>query len=1278
MKAILQAGGAPQRAIDRIQEIIDTCRACRMWELPSPKSAATSRLVEAFNKIVQHDLMFVSPRPGQQAHTKGDPRAEPWQHVIDCCNRLSQACILPNKTTHELIRSFELLWVRPYGPPLTIESDQESGLVCDEAKMYFSRLGTELKIKGVDAHAKMAERHHDLLRTMYLRIVAQAQEEGIEAPKDLLLTAALTAKNSLLTVGSSTPLASTLGQQPPLLPDIDQPPSALDDSHTGPDGYSRGRHRIREIATQSCVEASAVKRMQEAANSKTRPCAQAKDLAPGQEIEFFRKPAQKDTQGWRGPAELCKLDDDGTCHIKWQGTTLTCRLQDVRKALTYHILMHYIYFKATDNQPLDFLIDHVMRMLKGTQQTIAILPINGVHTMSNSAKRNYKLFNAILHVATVELQLTDCVGARLAHGIQHLTGITQIPDSLLTWWPHSRPEQIHYQHTPASHAIDCRKLQHNIPATQLCICQFLCTTPEDTAVIQQTFPDVPNIGPTPMDIAAPHPALSPLIPTIPPPQQPGNSDPNQSAAGIIQSAAQAARKRTRDRADSDNPAPHCSPCLPPEEEFDEPLEPTSPIDVPIPDDDELDDLMHDVDDNEELLVEPDTHTHLDTPYPPEQITLDQYNATTTITQQDVWFLDDGFTPDCNDDFDNVEIELGPEMAHWSGLCEQQLQPDEVLVLIANKKRVTAVIQWNCDNLNAHDQMTHKVEVDAAKLDELRRWYDLKGFRRGSRATASNIVDGTWVIKWKKVKGTDSSGKEVWRRVVRARLTARGFRDLQAFQENIETFSGTATKAAQRTVCGITAQHGFTLFSMDISAAFLKGLTFQEIADLTGKPFRSVQFHVPKDSVHILRQLPGLHDFDPHTEILEFLKSIWGLKDAPRAFGMRRDQTLRSFGAQPTNRDPHLWVKRTRQGDSITIVCVFSTHLDDVKGGATDKERELLATVLRKVFGDDLKVEIGNLEFTGVKHSQAIDKSIHCHQDHYVQELSMIPLDNITHLKDDEPAPQAETEAFGSLLGGLGWLLVTRADICAFVTFLQRLARKPLIRHITMINKVLRYCKRHSAGITYHKLEGTPYLLCIADSAYQSNEDRTDCIALRGYFVFLACRPNGTSNTTLGGKVQLLDFLAKKLSVISRSAFAAELRNTLEAAQDAINHAVLLHEVYRGPFTAEQCADIRDKAAYFLDIVICTDNQGLYNGLTKEDPTPGSDGSMVYHVKALRELLDQRHISSVAWLDNRDMVADGLTKGKPSRDDINQALSTGKWSPNHEFKIWSSTTKRNNS
>eukprot|EP00975_Prorocentrum_lima_P039361 8273658-Prorocentrum_lima.AAC.1 len=73
--------------------------------------------------------------------------------------------------------------------------------------------------------------------------------------------------------------------------------------------------------------------------------------------------------------------------------------------------------------------------------------------------------------------------------------------------------------------------------------------------------------------------------------------------------------------------------------------------------------------------------------------------------------------------------------------------------------------------------------------------------------------------------------------------------------------------------------------MDISAAFLKGMTFKEIAKETRDTLRSVQFDFPPGDVWICRKLPGMEDYDGSVEILDLLKAMRGLKDAPRACSM---------------------------------------------------------------------------------------------------------------------------------------------------------------------------------------------------------------------------------------------------------------------------------------------------------------------------------------------------------------------------------------------------------
>lgn len=1261
MSRILQAAGVPEKALRMIQDIVDTCRPCRMWKKPGPSNAATSRLVEGFNKVVQHDLMFVSPTPGKPFNQKDDRRAEPWQHMIDACTRLTQAQILDEKTSEAILQGMEYLWIRPYGPPAKIESDQESGLITEEAKVYLLRLGIELVEKGVGAHVRMLEVHHHILRQTFLKLVAQAHEEGIRATNNFLLTCAVTAKNALFTVGSSTPLQATFGTQPAILPDIEQVTANIDDSNTGPDGISRGRLRLKELACQDMIEVTAQERMKRAASSKTRPSVAATGLEVGEIIEFYREPAQKEHQGWRGPAEILKLEKDGTVHVKWQGGSLICRLQDVRRALTYLAMMYSVWAYEADgtSSSLDFIQSYMATMPTGTQTTVAVLMQTGKYVVTTAAKQQPLLLQHLLYFAGCDLHLTGCIGARLARGLPKLSGLRDIDDSLVVSWPHSRPKSFSYARIPGNSNIDLRQITTDAKTTY--VVQLLLRSLDEIEFLRVQFPNIPHLGhPEPIDAEMACPGIEREIPTIPPhmdTSQPrprgrsedsqGSTNPTPHVSRRLEDLPSKKRDRSTDSRGSDNPAPFVSPCLPKAEN------------VPLPDTDSDDDIA----DDEEMDGNDGNAYFLSTP--PEQLRLEDHLA---VNDHFAYLEGSGFND--HDDDGEVEFYITSEMAHWCDSCPRELAEGEVLCFLINKHRVSAVIKRDVDNLTPEEQEKFKPLVEEAQLDELRRWNDLKVFRRGKRSESRNPVDGTWVLKWKYVKVKDSSGKEVEKRIVKARLTARGFKDIQAYAENIATFSGTSSKSAQRAINGFVAQHEYVLFSMDISAAFLKGLTFQEIAELTGEPLRSVQFVMPPGCVHLLRRLPGLEDFDPITEILDFLKAMWGLKDAPRAFGLRRDQTLREFGARPTVKDPNMWIKIAQISGSPKVVCSFSTHLDDIKGGATESEREKLIALLKRDFGNDLKVNLRVFEFTGIKHTQNADYSIYVHQDHYVADLSVIPVTK-HHGEDAEgEVNEAESQAFDSLLGALAWLLMTRADIAAYVGYLQRLARKPRRKHLHQINAVLKYCKRQSTGIMYRKLSGQPSILVVADSAYQANEDKTECIASRGYFIFLAFAVSDTEF-----EVQLLDFTSRKLQVISRSAFAAEMRNALEAAQDGINHSIMMHDIYRGPISAEEAARLRDTGTHFLSTILLVDSFGLYTATTKEEPSPGTDSSMLFHVKALRHLLDNNNVSVLGWIDNRDMIGDGLTKGKPSREDMNAVLNTGKWTRLHAAQFWRSKAKR---
>ena len=100
--------------------------------------------------------------------------------------------------------------------------------------------------------------------------------------------------------------------------------------------------------------------------------------------------------------------------------------------------------------------------------------------------------------------------------------------------------------------------------------------------------------------------------------------------------------------------------------------------------------------------------------------------------------------------------------------------------------------------------------------------------------AKNVMTSRYVAKWKWIK--DNSGN--WKRIIRMRLVLRGFMDIDAF--SLDTFSGTAKRTSQRILASEAACHqDWTIASLDIDKAFLKGFTYKELAEATGEQERKV-------------------------------------------------------------------------------------------------------------------------------------------------------------------------------------------------------------------------------------------------------------------------------------------------------------------------------------------------------------------------------------------------------------------------------------------------------
>jgi hypothetical protein len=131
MKELLMRAGAPPSALTMIKTIVDTCRVCRMWTRPGPKSMQATRLATGFNELVQWDILFID-----------DVMVS---HCIDEATRWSAGDILSSKSAIKIIESLTKTWLRPYGPMKVLTTDQEAGLTGEEAAQWCDRWAIQIK-----------------------------------------------------------------------------------------------------------------------------------------------------------------------------------------------------------------------------------------------------------------------------------------------------------------------------------------------------------------------------------------------------------------------------------------------------------------------------------------------------------------------------------------------------------------------------------------------------------------------------------------------------------------------------------------------------------------------------------------------------------------------------------------------------------------------------------------------------------------------------------------------------------------------------------------------------------------------------------------------------------------------------------------------------------------------------------------------------------------------------------------------------------------------------
>ena len=385
--------------------------------------------------------------------------------------------------------------------------------------------------------------------------------------------------------------------------------------------------------------------------------------------------------------------------------------------------------------------------------------------------------------------------------------------------------------------------------------------------------------------------------------------------------------------------------------------------------------------------------------------------------------------------------------------------------------------------------------------------------------------------------------------------------------------------------------------MDVKNAFLHGDLQEE-----------VYMHIP----------PGFETNQTNGKILRLRRSLYGLKQSPRAWFERFRRAILKKGYYQSNADHTLFYKQNMGKIAMLIV-----YVDDIViTGDNHEEISHLKTHLAQEF--EVK-DLGHLRyFLGIEVSRG-PKGMFLSQRKYVLDLlreagmlgcrpASTPIEQ-NHRLMASTGRHVDRERYQKMVGKLIYLSHTRPDIAFVVSAVNQFMHDPRSSHMDEVTRILRYLKGcPGKGLLYTR-QGSLQVECYTDADWAGSLDNRRSTS--GYCTFV------------GGN--LVSWRSKKQTVVARSTAEAEFRSLAHGVCEVLWLRILLAELglFQGTPLMLYCDN---KAA--IDIA----NNPVQHDRTK-------------HVEIDRHFIKENldnGIICIPYVSSSSQVADVLTKGLPKK------------------------------
>jgi hypothetical protein len=477
----------------------------------------------------------------------------------------------------------------------------------------------------------------------------------------------------------------------------------------------------------------------------------------------------------------------------------------------------------------------------------------------------------------------------------------------------------------------------------------------------------------------------------------------------------------------------------------------------------------------------------------------------------------------------------------------------------------------------------------AMLDEMRALEKNKTWELVDLLPGKQPVGCKWVFT---IKHTPEGTVDRYK----ARLVAKGYTQTYGIDYE-ETFAPVAKMSSVRTLISCAVNFDWSIYQMDVKNAFLHGDLHEE-----------VYMQIP----------PGFESNHNTGKVLRLHRSLYGLKQSPRAWFDRFRQAMLKRGYRQSNADHTLFYKHANKKVAILIV-----YVDDIviTGNAIEE-----ISGLKHHLAQEFEVkDLGHLRyFLGIEVSRG-PKGIFLTQRKYTLDLlketgmygskpAATPIEQNHRLSSDAGNP-VNRECYQRLVGKLIYLSHTRPDIAFAVSVVSQFMHNPRTAHMDAVNRILRYLKGcPGKGLLYTK-QGNLQIECYTDADWAGSLD--DRRSTSGYCAFV------------GGN--LVSWRSKKQNVVARSTAEAEFRSMAHGLCELLWLHILLSEL---------------RLCQSKPLMLYCDNKAaidIANNPVQHDRTKHVEVDRHF----IKEKLD-RGVVCMPYVTSANQIADVLTKGLPDK------------------------------